>query len=63
MGRSRFDNIQSSRFRTEVWNRKSYGSIRGLVTKDVSRNDDGTFRPSTNRSPEIPMGTPARVAR
>ena len=50
---ARFDNIQSPRFRTEVWERRTYGVIVGPVTKAVSRNSDGTFRPSTNRSPEV----------
>lgn len=52
MAKRVFDRIDSPRFNTEVWTRKSYGDLRGQVSKNVSRNNDGTFRPSTNRSPE-----------
>jgi hypothetical protein len=54
MARRRFDSIQASAFRVERWERKTYGRIRGPVMKAVIRNSDGTFRPSTNRSPEVP---------
>jgi hypothetical protein len=52
---SRFDSIHSRRFATEIWTRKTYGTLRGNVVKNVSRNADGTFRASTNRSPETPV--------
>jgi hypothetical protein len=57
----KFDKIDSPKFAAETWNRKSYGSIRGQVNKVVSRNEDGTFRPSTNRSPE--SGVPGNHSR
>jgi hypothetical protein len=49
-----FDAIDAPVFQAETWERKSYGRLRGPVTKVVARNEDGTFRPSTNRSPEVP---------
>jgi hypothetical protein len=54
---ARFDSIQSPLFAVETWERKTYGVIRGPVTKAVARNSDGTFRPSTNRSPEVRVPT------
>jgi hypothetical protein len=50
-----FDPITAPVFKTEVWTRKAYGQNRGSVFKVVARNKNGTFRPSTNRSPETPL--------
>lgn len=51
--RSHFDRIDSAVFAVETWNRKTYGALVGPVTKPVARNKNGTFRPSTNRAPEV----------
>lgn len=56
------ESIQSIRLKAEVWDRRTYGVLRGPVLKLVSRNDNGTFRSITNRSPERPVGRGYRIA-
>jgi hypothetical protein len=60
--RQQSDSVHSSRFHTETWTRKTYGSIRGDVSKRVVRNADGTFRGATNVQGEVPiLGRARRV--